>query len=111
MSYMIKLINMACDAAPDGARITSLTAEVGELTGVLPEYLKKYFPTASKGTPCEGADFNVTVLPAEAECHGCGTRYHPSRDNDYKCPGCGSIDSHFLHGREISVKEISVETQ
>ena len=107
MSYMIKLINTACDAA-DGTRIASLTVEVGELSGVLPEYLIKYFPTAAKGTLCEGVRFDVIPVAAEASCNTCGRLYHPSRENDYCCPDCGGTDARFTHGREVSVKDISL---
>ena len=124
MSYMVKLINMACEAAmdsrypgltgdkkqrrDDAPHVTSLIAEVGELTGVLPEYLIKYFPEAAKGTLCEGADFKVISVSAEASCNACGTSYHPSRENDYRCPDCGSTDAHFLRGREIRIKSVTI---
>ena len=110
MSYMIRLINTADEAVSDTpGRISSLSVEVGELTGVLPEYLEKYFPQASAGTRFEGADFTVIPIPAQALCLDCDSTFHPSRDNDYRCPSCGSINSRFLKGRELSVGEIKIE--
>ena len=111
MSYMVKLIDMAASeahCAPD-EHIISLTAEVGELTGVLPEYLERYFFEAASGTPCEGAKFHIISVPAEAKCSACGDLYHPSRENDYRCPKCHSTDSVFVRGRELSIVEIRTD--
>ena len=110
MSYMIKFINMAEEAAAEHpeAKISSISVKVGEMTGVLPEYLEKYFPEAAAGTGCEGASLYVDYVPVRVRCKGCGSEYHPSKDNDYRCPGCKSIDAEYLCGRELSLESISL---
>ena len=112
MSYMIRLADIALaelaknpHAIPD-----KLIVEIGELTGVLPEYLKKYYPAVVKDTPLSNSMLEVISIPAEAECEQCKTHYHPDRTNDYRCPKCNSIQAHFLHGRELSVREIILKT-
>ena len=108
LSYMLRL----CDAALSelkkhpGKKALSISVEVGELTGVLPYYLDKYYPKAAKGTPLEDASLKIIEIPAEACCDGCGLHYHPSKEADYKCPNCGGISAHFIHGRELCLKEI-----
>ncbi len=111
MSYMIKFINMAEEAgnAAPTERITSLKVRVGEMTGVLPEFLEKYFPDAAHGTKCEGADFEVEFVPVEVKCSDCGKVYHPSKENGYCCPGCGSKEANYLRGRELELLEVTVE--
>ena len=108
MSYMINFINMAEKAADGAEAITSVTVKIGALTGVLPEYLKKYFPQAAKNTRCEGADFNVIAIPAEVTCDGCGKNYQPGKDNNYCCPSCGSKDGKIIHGRELDLSSVTV---
>ncbi len=110
MSYMIKFINMAEEAASDEpeATIKKLSVRIGEMTGVLPEFLYRYFPDASAGTRCEGADFEVDFVPVEVKCKGCGRSYHPQRDNGYCCPACGSKDATYLRGRELELVSIEM---
>ncbi len=111
MSYMIKFINMAEEAsgAAPSERITSLKVQVGEMTGVLPEFLERYFPDAAAGTKCEGAEFQVEFVPVEVKCKDCGKIFHPSKENGYCCPACGSKEAEFLRGRELELAEVTVE--
>lgn len=111
LSYMIRLADIALkelkkrpDAIP-----TELVAEVGELTGVEERYLLEYYPTVVAGTALEGCKLAVIPIPAEALCEDCGEHYHPERTNDYRCPACRSARAHFLHGRELGVRELRVQ--
>ncbi len=110
MSYMIKFINMAEEAAhaTDEERIDSLKVRVGEMTGVLPEFLEKYFPDASKGTKCEGALFEVEFVPVLVKCRDCDHCYHPAKENGYCCPDCRSKEAEYLQGRELELSEVTV---
>ena len=110
MSYMIKFINMAEEAAakqPE-ARISSISVKVGEMTGVLPEYLEKYFPEAAAGTRCEGASLHIESVPVTVRCNSCGNIYHPCRQNDYRCPECNSIEAEYQNGRELELSSIEL---
>ena len=101
---------MAEDALrSDGDReavVEELVVEVGEMTGVLPEYLEKYFPAAAKGTRFQDSSFRAELIPVEAECRGCRKTYHPSAENGYRCPFCRSAEAGILHGRELNLKEL-----
>lgn len=119
MSYMVKLIDMAEeelaslrsgeaahekeDYAKPPAR---LVVRIGAMTGILPEYLKRYFPEASKGTSFSGAELTVEEVPVEAECVKCKTRYEPSAANNYSCPACSESSGHIIHGRECELARI-----
>ncbi len=100
---------MAEQAADKSEAITSLTVEVGELSGVLPEYLHRYFPEASKGTRCEGARLDVNYIAAEVTCKDCNNPYHPSKDNNYRCPVCNGKDGSIIHGRELNLLSVTVD--
>ena len=44
MSYVVRLVNQALDIKKEQAgKVTRLFVSVGEMTGVLPEYLYKYY--------------------------------------------------------------------
>ena len=108
MSYMIRLADIAikeCETHKAASPHT-LVVEVGELTGVLPHYLQKYYPAVIQGTKLEGSALEVIRVPSEAVCDECGQHYHPEKEMDYRCPACRSLKARFIHGRELSVREI-----
>ncbi len=110
MSYMIKFINMAVEAASDqpDSVIRTVNVRVGAMTGVLPEYLYKYFPDAAAGTCCQDARLNVEFVPVEVKCKKCGAIYGPAKENNYSCPTCHSTDAEYLHGRELELVSIEL---
>ena len=57
MSYMLRLADLAIRRAEEqhAKRITKITVDVGETSGVIPYYLQKYLPEAAAGTILEGA--------------------------------------------------------
>ncbi|MCR5451719.1 MAG: hydrogenase maturation nickel metallochaperone HypA [Lachnospiraceae bacterium] len=110
LSYCISLVNMACENADtDKETITELVADVGVMTGVVPEYLIKYFPEAAKGTAAEGAVLTVNQVPVEGECLDCKKSYRPSAENGYSCPYCKSLKFDLKHGREFELINIKVK--
>ncbi len=111
LSYMIKLADIAMTSLPDDENIrpVKLVVEVGELTGVLPEYLRKYYPAVIRDTPLKGSTLEVISIPSEAECQSCGTVYHPDKAFDYLCPNCKKSSCRFIHGRELNVRELVID--
>ncbi len=101
MSTIVRMVNMACETArrEGGGRLRSLSIRVGAMTGILPCYLEKYFPEASKGTPAEGAILKITEVPVTVSCMDCGTVYEPEKTPGRRCPRCGSIRGHVQTGR------------
>lgn len=111
MSTMVRLVDLAQQKGREqGAeRILRLSVSVGAMTGILPYYLQKYFPEASKGTLMEGAQLQITEVPVTVKCSDCGEVYSPDRATGRKCPGCGSIRAKILTGRDIRLDSIEVE--
>ena len=108
LSYMIRLADMALDELnqePDRLP-EALVVEVGELTGVEAYYLMQYYPKVVQNTRLSGSKLIVCPVEAEALCEDCGQHYHPEKTNDYRCPDCSSLRARFVHGRELSVREI-----
>ena len=111
MSYCIKLVNMALDAVDTSKdTIESLSVNIGEMTGIVPEYLHKYFPEATKNTALEGAVLDIHMVPVIIKCNGCDTEYTPSRDNSYTCPACHYHSGDLLQGREFMLDNITVRS-
>jgi hydrogenase nickel incorporation protein HypA/HybF len=111
LSTMMRLISAACNAAEKekAKKITELNVEVGEMTDIVPEYLVKYFPEASKGTLAENAVFNVKSIPVRVRCLSCGREYEPSMERDRKCPTCSSIEARIITGRNTEIASMQIE--
>lgn len=109
LSTVIRLVNLAEKeaAAAGAAGVKSMTVRIGEMTGILPEYVRKYFPEAVKGTMLEKAELILEEEPVQTKCGDCGRVYRPSREKGYACPDCGSIRGKVVAGRETRL--ISME--
>ena len=112
MSSLIRIVNLASESAKaqgvpeNGLRVSEIRLQVGALTGLLTDYLIKYYPEASKGTLLEGSVLNVEEVPVETECLGCGGHYNPNKQNDYRCPCCRSTKGRIVGGRDTVLKQI-----
>lgn len=111
LSYLIRLAGIASESAEanHAKSVDTVTVAVGEMTGLVPEYLRRYWPQAVKGTILEGSALAIEEIPAEVHCSSCGETYQPKRENQYCCPSCGSSSGTILHGREFMVQSITIE--
>lgn len=112
MSYVVRIVNEAIDRIEeqnsDNLQVRRLCVSVGEMTGVLPEYLKKYYPQAVDHTVLEGSELEVRMVPVRVLCDGCGAEYHPSKSNRYLCPECGSGAGRVIDGRDVILEQIEL---
>lgn len=89
----------------DLKKVSSVTIEVGELSGILPDFFKECWSAARLGSDV----FNDTELiiefkPAVARC-SCGKEYELNK-NSRICPNCKKTDYEIIDGREFMIKQI-----
>ena len=78
-------------------RVSAVTLEIGEVSGVVPSYLTDCWDWAVKKSDLlRGAELRTDILPAVTVAHG------------KTCPHCGSGDTWLLTGSELNIKEIEV---
>ena len=94
-------------AAEQGlTRVGSVTLELGEVSGAIPQELVSCWDWAVNRTELlRGAPLKIETLPAVTHCEGCGENY-PTVRHGRTCPYCGSEKTWLLRGNEISIKEI-----
>lgn len=111
LSYITRMVSAALSAANENniKRVDSMEIAVGEMTGLVPEYLERYYPAATEGSILEGSKLIIDFLPVKAECTDCGKVFAPSKENAYKCPVCGSPRAKVLSGREFDLVRLSGE--
>lgn len=85
-------------------KVSTVTVEVGELCGILPDYFKECWKVARIGSKLEETDLILEFIPAVAKCT-CGNEYEMTK-NSRICPKCRKTDYTVVHGREFMVKQI-----
>ena len=110
MSYVMQVASMAERAAGknNADSVSAVSIAVGEMTGLVPEYLTRYWPYAVKRTILEGSELVIDFRPVRMQCACCGKIYHPNRENHYLCPDCKTSKGTLLSGREFELKSITV---
>lgn len=88
--------------------VNAVTLELGEVSGVLEDYLQDCWNwAASKSEMLQGARLQAEIIPAKTLCEECGLVY-PTVAHGRTCPGCGSGHTHLLQGNETMIRDITV---
>ncbi|WP_242840785.1 hydrogenase maturation nickel metallochaperone HypA [Butyrivibrio proteoclasticus] len=111
MSYIMRLAALAIEVAQENnaKRVRSIEVEVGKTSGVMPYYLHKYYPEATKGTLLEGSELVCVEVPVKALCEECNKEYLPSKENRYLCPHCGGRKAHIIAGKSVELKNVTID--
>lgn len=86
--------------------IGSVTLEIGEVSGVVPEYMTdcwKYY--RKRSALLEESELKIEIRPSVTFCEACRKTY-PTVPHGRQCPGCGSWETCLVTGNECSIKEI-----
>ena len=95
-------------AAQEGAdKVTSITVEVGTLSGVVPRFLSDCWQAVIDGTEFDAVDMIVETVEGEAQCIECGERFVADLER-LRCPNCGGNKLTPVSGTDLTLKEILV---
>lgn len=86
-------------------KIETLVLQIGELSSMIPKYMKSLYPASIEGTILEGSELDIEVLPANALCKDCSKVFNIISSNGI-CPNCQSKSCEILSGKEFYIKEI-----
>lgn len=86
--------------------VDAIVVEVGEVTGVVPEFLLDGYEVISDDFDfLRGSELIVNVIESIGRCMNCGREF-PIVENQGVCPDCGSIEKEVLTGLEFNIKEV-----
>ena len=87
--------------------IKSVTLEIGEVSTVIEEYLRKCWKwaTEKKSELLVGTELLVEVISAVTYCEDCGQTYG-TVEHGKICPYCQSPNTYLIAGKEFNIKEI-----
>jgi len=89
-------------------RVIKVTLVVGELSGADADHIIEHLQEYAKGTPLEGAEYEVVEKAVEFACAECGERYGADSERP-GCPRCGSLRHTIAAGHEFAVEAMEIE--
>ena len=107
--YIIRDVKKA--ALENGvSHVDAVVMDIGEVSTIIPDYLTDCWRwAADKEDLLKGCDLKVNILPAVSWCDDCKTEYGTVA-HGRTCPNCGSGNTWLLHGNEVEIKEIIINT-
>ena len=103
--YVIEQVEQVCKEN-DLTVVGSVTLEIGEVSGIIPEYIVDCWEWAKKKNAyVKDAQIKIETLEAVTYCEDCQKTY-PTMKYKKICPYCGSEHTYLLTGNEYNIKEI-----
>jgi len=90
------------------SRIKRINLNIGELSGIVPEYIQLQFEFLSKDTIAAGASLSFHQPTTKLRCRNCGEIFSPENHN-WVCPNCREQKIEIVSGRECYVDSMEVE--
>lgn len=88
------------------SKVASITLEVGEVSGIIPEYLTDFWQYArERSEHFKETELKIEKLEAVTYCQDCRKTY-PTMVYKKICPYCGSENTFLVTGNEYNIKEI-----
>lgn len=94
-------------AENDVKEIAEVVVDCGELSLVIPKYLRELYPPVTEGTILEHSKLVINEIPGMAECDDCDEIFNVVKNKGY-CPVCGSFEKTILTGKNFGIREIHV---
>jgi len=109
-------------------KVKKIYLRIGELSLIDNTALKSAFEAYSMGSPLEGAELEIEIIPSKFKCKRCGHEWsfreafpqlevnipvihmYPHMVAELlKCPKCGSTEIEILQGEEFTITKIEYE--
>ena len=107
LSIADRIVSIAAAHAA-GRPVSKVEVKVGHLRQVVPSALEFAFQLVAQGTPAEGAELEVEVVPAAGLCRACGGESALSAF-PLQCSRCGGLDLEVIRGEELLVEALELE--
>ena len=87
-------------------KIGSVTLEVGEVSGIIPDYLSDFWLYARKKSDyLKDAELKIETIKGVTYCQDCKKTYS-TVEYAKECPYCHSFNTFLVTGNEYNIKEI-----
>lgn len=116
-AYNIFKVAEATAIKYNAKKISEVYLEIGELTLIVPELLKKSFEMATSGSMAEGAELIIELTPGKVKCRECNKTSTVTLSEEsyltglqlFQCQHCKSKDTEIVEGKKANVKNIKIQ--
>lgn len=110
LSITQNIVDLALEYAQreKGEKILSVTLEIGQLSGVIPDAVEFAFDVCTKGTMAQGAELKIRHIPAIGHCLNCGLDSGLTMLT-HVCPKCGDLSLETIQGQEMKFIEMEID--
>jgi hydrogenase nickel incorporation protein HypA/HybF len=95
---------------PDDLIISTVSLQVGTLTGLVPEALEFSWDMATEGSLLQGSKLDIQIVEATGFCPQC--QYEKSLTNlqSMRCPVCREPITQITGGNEMEILTVEVQS-
>ena len=88
--------------------VVGVTLEVGEVSGVIPQYLEDVWTWACehRSVHMKNCKLHIIVIKGISYCEDCKKTYSTLKGKI--CPNCGSKNTYLVEGKDTTIKNIEV---
>ncbi len=116
-AYNIFKIAEATAIKHNAKKITEVHLEIGELTLIVPDLLKRSFEMATTGSIAEGAEVVIEILPGKIRCRDCGKDSSVTLSEEsyltglqlFQCKHCESKNTEIIDGKKANIKNVKIQ--
>ncbi len=116
-AYNIFKVAEATAIKHNAKKITEVFLEIGELTLIVPDLLKRSFEMATTGSIAEGAELVIEILPGKIRCRDCGKDSSVTLSEEsyltglqlFQCKHCESKNTEIVEGKKANIKNVKIQ--
>jgi hydrogenase nickel incorporation protein HypA/HybF len=116
-AYNIFKIAEATAVKNNAKKITEVYLQIGELTLIVPDLLKRSFEMAVSGSIAEGAELVIELTPGSIKCRDCGKSSTVTLSEEshltglqlFQCKHCQSNNTEIIEGKKANIKNIKIQ--
>lgn len=110
LSIAQRLIELALEhlESHPGSRVGRLHVRLGAWSCLQPHALRSSFEMAACGSPLEGAELEIELVPLSVYCDRCNQDVETRSLQALICPECGSASNAVRGGRELDLEWIEL---
>jgi hydrogenase nickel incorporation protein HypA/HybF len=112
LSIALSILELAAEESErqGGAVVAAIHLRLGPLSGVVRTALESAYGLAREGTEFDQAELIIEEVPLMTYCPGCEAERAPPSLQQLICPICGTPTPEVVHGRELEVVALEIET-
>ena len=110
LSITQRILAIALEKASEAeaSHISRINLVIGDLTGIVEEFVRFYFDFASRETIAADASLSFYHPPTQLRCRTCEAVFSPEK-SEWACPSCREQSVEIVSGRECYVESIEVK--